>query len=99
MAKVFTVVNIMEHSSTLINKFRSSNDAQNGLITQTVIAIAEHFMVKIDPEIVQRLGIRDGDIVSQIEDGTGIIRLIFKETKNKSRPKISQNPIDKDYGE
>lgn len=49
----------------------------------TVLGIAEHFMVKIDPELVQRLGIRDGDIVSQIEDGTGTIKLIFQDANQQ----------------
>jgi hypothetical protein len=66
----------------------------------SVIAIAEHFMVKIDTVIARRLEIRDEDAVAHIlEAGAGIISLIFKDTtKNRGQQEISQNPIDQDYG-
>jgi predicted molibdopterin-dependent oxidoreductase YjgC len=47
--------------------------------THTVIGIAERILVPIDEELVNRLGIKDGDILSQIVDDAG--RLVF--TKNK----------------
>lgn len=77
--------------SLYVRKGRSKNKrrAQNIL----------DFMVKIDPVIVQRLGIRDGDAIAHmLEDGAYIIKLIFKDiTKNGGQQEISQNPIDQDY--
>jgi anaerobic selenocysteine-containing dehydrogenase len=66
--------------------------------THTVLGIAEHFVVKIDPELVQRLGIRDGDIVSQYEDGTRTIRLIFKGMENTVAANCYRTN-NQDYGE
>ena len=64
----------------------------------SVIAIAEHFIVKIDSVIVQRLDVRDEDaVVHTLEYGADIISLIFKDTtKNRGQQEISQNPIDQD---
>ena len=91
-------VNIMEDSSTLINKFKSQTDVQDAPKKHTVIAVAQKILVPIDADIANRLGIKDGDIVSQIvEDRTGTIKLIFKDIKNRNgRPEAPQQPDDQD---
>ena len=90
---------MIDSSNTVVYKFKNQTDALGTPKTHIVLGIAENFIIKIDPEIVQRLGIRDGDTVLQIEDGTGTIRLIFKDIKNRSRMEVSQQPDDLDYGE
>src|SRR5919106_3316478 len=93
-------VNIMEDSSTLINKFKSQTDVQDAPKKHTVIAVAKKILVPIDEDIANRHGIKDGDIVLQVEDGTGTIRLIFKDIKNRNgRPEVAQQPEDQDYKE
>ena len=90
---------MVDSKNTALYKFKNQTGIQNDPKTYTVIEIAEKHLLPIDPEIVQKLGIRDGDIVSQIEDGAGTIKLIFKDTKNGSRPQVSQQADDQDYGE
>lgn len=82
------MVMIMEELANQVYKRSTVDYAQNDPKTYTVLEIAERCLIPIDPEIVQKLGIRDGDIVSQIEDGTGTIKLIFKDTKNRVGGKL-----------
>ena len=90
----------MEQVHSRLYKFKNQVDAQNDPKTHTVLGIAENCIVRIDPELVQRLGIRDGDIVSEVEDGTGTIKLIFKDIKNRNgRPEAAQQPDDQNYDE
>ena len=77
-------------------KFSTTTKAQAEPKKHTVIAVAKKILVPIDEDIANRHGIKDGDIVLQVEDGTGTIKLIFKDTKNRnSRPE----PDDQDNGE
>jgi hypothetical protein len=62
----------------------------------TVLGIAEYFVVKIDPELVQSIGIQDGNLVSQVQDGTYTIKLIFKDTTNGGQQEILQNQVEDD---
>jgi hypothetical protein len=82
-------------------KFKNLSTQSTSKI-HTVLGIAENCIVKIDPELVQKLGIQDGDIVSQIEDGIGTIKLIFKDTKirlsaSTTKPMTETDDLDKTY--
>jgi uncharacterized beta-barrel protein YwiB (DUF1934 family) len=66
----------MEQVHNKLYKFKNQSDAQNDPKTHTVLQIAEKCLIIIDEGLVQRLGIKDGDTVSRVEDG--IVRLPFK---------------------
>ena len=91
---------MVDSSSTVVYKFKNQNDAQAPK-KHTVIAVAKKIIVPIDEDIANRFGIKDGDIVLQVEDGTGTIRLIFNDIKNRNgRPEAAQQQDDQqDYGE
>ncbi|HYZ60227.1 MAG TPA: hypothetical protein VE544_11275 [Nitrososphaeraceae archaeon] len=90
---------MVDSSSTVVYKFKNQNDAQAPK-KHTVIAVAKKILVPIDEDIANRLGIKDGDIVSEVEDGTDTIKLIFKDIKNRNgRPEAAQQPEDQGYKE
>lgn len=98
MAKVFTVVNIMEHSSTLINKFRSSDDAQNDYPTHQLQEDQGIHWIVIDNDVVYNA---INSYFEQIRQPNGDIhlRLVNIYSKDGSQPAVPQQPADQDYKE
>ena len=88
MAKVFTVVNIMDPSHTLINKFRSSNDDKRSYCVHFACG---HYIFVLDAVHPQ-----EGQWFKPELQPNGDIHLI-KNTD--SRPQVSQEADDQDYGE
>jgi hypothetical protein len=89
MAKVFTVVNIMERSSTLINKFRSSDDAQNDYPIHQLQENEGVNWIVIDNDIMHDA---TNSYFQQIKQPNGDIhlRLVNIYSKDRSQPAVSQ---------
>ena len=80
-----------------LQKFKNLS-IQNDPNTHTVIEIAKKILIPIDEDVANRHGIKDGDKVSLVEDGTpGRITLIFTDIRNRSRPQLPQEADDQDY--
>lgn len=77
------------------NRFKNISLLNSSPKIHSVIIIAQKCLITIDEELVQKIGIQDGDKVSQMYDGTHTIRLVFKDTKNRTAGSGYQtNPTD-----
>jgi len=89
----------MEHSGALINKFTSSNHAENHYPIHQIqedeginwIVIDNNVVYNATNSYYEQIRLPNGDIHLRLVD-------IFTNPKNRSRPQLSQEADDQDYG-
>lgn len=75
-----TTIDSIDTGSLKFYAYPSQSGAQtkqNDPKTHTVLRIAEKCLIPIDDTLVQKLGIMDGDAVSQMASEDGTVRLVF----------------------
>lgn len=85
----------MEELASQVYKRSTANVAK----IHKVHKIHSKHVIVLDPQLIDTLKIDDETWLMQESDDTGNIRLVFTDTKNRSRLQFSHETDDQDYGE
>jgi hypothetical protein len=85
----------MKELASQVYKRSKADDAQ---IRHKFTTAGETTFIAISKDLVRKFNINENTWVYQYATENGIY-IAFRDTKNRSRPEVSQQPDDKDYGE